>query len=111
MEEKNVQTSLILSDYISFKTECDCFAHDLHVTFEKDSEFGCISLSMEDKMYIEEQYDCGFFKGIWNRFKIACKILFKGYHEFDYEFCFKGQKHVDEFMEYMNEAYREISKN
>lgn len=110
MKEQYIQTCLVQDDYISFKTECDCFAHDLHVTFEKDSEFGCISLSMEDKMYIEEDYRGGFFKGLCSRIKIACKILFKGYYEFDYEFCFKGKEHVDEFMKYMNEAYEEINK-
>lgn len=108
MKEQYIQTSLVTDDYISFKTECDCFAHDLHVTFEKNHEFNYISLSMEDKMFIEEQYNCGFFKGVWSRIKIACRILFKGYYEFNYEFCFKGQKHVDEFMKYMNEAYKEI---
>ena len=61
-------------------------------------------------MYIEEQYNCGFFKRLWSRIKIACKILFKGYHEFSYEFCFKGKDHVDEFMKYMNEAYKTIKE-
>jgi hypothetical protein len=65
---------------------------------------------MEDKMYIEEQYDCGFFKGLLSRIKIALKILFTGSYSFDYEFAFKGQNHVDEFMEYMNNAYDGIKK-
>lgn len=108
MKEQNIETSLILDDFISFKTECDCYAHDLHVTFKKDPEYNDLSLSMSDKMFIEEQYNCGFFKGVWSRIKIACQILFKGYYEFDYEFCFKGEKHVDEFMKYMNDAYKEI---
>ena len=108
MKEQYIQTCVVSNDYISFKSECDCFAHDLHVTFEKDPEFNDISLTMEDKIFIEEQYECGFFKRIWSRFKIACQILFKGYFEFDYGFCFKGKKHVDEFIKYMNDAYKEI---
>ncbi len=108
MKEQFISTSLITKNFISFKTECSCFAHDLHVRFEKDDKINQTTLYMEDKMYIEEPYSSNIFKRLWWRIKIALKILFKGFYEFDYEFCFKGDKHVEEFMKYMNDAYEEM---
>ena len=110
MKKQNVQTSLVQDDYISFKTECDCFAHDLKVTFEKDS-FGFYNLRMNDNIFFEEDFSGGTFKRIYSRIKLSLTVLFRGYIEFDYEFVFKGKEHVEEFLDYMNEAYKEIRKN
>lgn len=107
MKEQYIMTSYVTDDYISFKTECSCYAHDMHVTFNIDED-NLISLSLEDKMYIDEYYDFPFFKRIWYRIKTVCQILFKGYFDFDYQFVFKGKEHIDEFMKYMNTAYKEI---
>ena len=109
MKEQYITTSLIMKDYISFKSECRCMDHDLRVTFEK-GVLNHVSLTFEDKIYIIEQYNISFLKRLWSRIKIVFKILFKGYCEFDYQFIFKDKNHVDEFMKYMNDSYDEIKK-
>lgn len=109
VKKQYIITSLVTDDYISFKSECDCFAHDLHVIFEKD-KYGFIGLTMEDQMYLDEDYEACFLKRIWKRFKVAWQILTKGYFEFDYQFGFKGSEHVEEFLKYMNDSYEEIKK-
>ena len=51
MKEQYITTSLIMKDYISFKSECRCMDHDLRVTFEK-GVLNHVSLTFEDKIYI-----------------------------------------------------------
>lgn len=111
IKEQHLQTSCVADDFISFKSECDCFAHDLKIIFEKDKDFDFVSLSFEDTMYFDEYTNGGFFSRIWFRIKMAFQFLFKGYVEFDYEFVFKNKDHIDEFMKYMNNSYKKINLN
>lgn len=116
MEEFYIQTSEMQEDYISFKSECECKTHDLKITFEKDPLSKEISLYLKDTMHVNEiivySYNHkSFFKRLMNRFRVAFNILFKGYFSFDYEFMFKNEKHVEQFMNYMNKVYNKIKQN
>ena len=98
-----------LDDYISFKTECACFDHDMYIRIEKEEPSDMLVMSISDKMYIDEIYTKNFIKRLFYRIKVALKILFLGYHEFDYEFVFKNKEHIEDFINYLNKAYNKYN--
>lgn len=106
----NIIKSLETPEYISFKTECDCFTHDLHVSIEKD-EFNFISLELRDNIYIQDITEShNPFVNFWKRIKIAWFVLIHGYYEIEYGFCFKGQEHFEDFVNYINKCKEKFSK-
>ena len=107
----NIIKTVDLPDYLDFKSECQCGAHDLHVTIERDAEGGFVSLGLYDGVYLVNQLeDAPWYKRLWNRIRIACKVLFQGQCEIDYEFVFKNQEHIKEFVEFLNESLARLNE-
>ncbi len=107
--ESRIQLCLKDKDYYSFKTECSCFSHDLHVCFD-NNEYGT-NLTLNDQVYIDEEFcsNSNIFKKIFTRIKYACKCLFSGGFDIEYSFYFKDKQHVSEFVEYINRGYKIIN--
>ena len=111
LKQTYIQTSVDneKENYFSFKTECDCYAHDLSIILEKD--VNCISLTFYDKIYIGEYYDCGnWFKKLIFRIKCAFKCLFNDGFEIEHGFVFKGKEHLIQFQKYLNKRIDLILK-
>ena len=108
---ENIIKSYETNDYIAFKIECDCLCHDLHVTLEKDKEFGCISLELRDDIYVENLTESkNPFVNFWERVKIAWSVLTKGYFETNYGFIFKNKEQLDDFVNYLNHCKEKFEK-
>lgn len=102
-----IQKGTEMENYISFKTECGCFAHDLSVHFERNEKDKNIELVLYDQVYFEEQCDqsCSLFKRFLSRLKLAWKCLFDGYFQVEHGFVFKNNDHVKQFIDYINHCY------
>lgn len=105
----NIIKTVDLPDYLDFKSECQCGAHDLHITLERDSEGGFVSLGLYDACYLVTGLEgAPWYVRLWKRLKIAYNVLFKGQCEIDYEFVFKNQEHVREVVEFLSESYKKM---
>lgn len=114
LKQTYIQTSIDneKENYFSFKTECDCYAHDLSIILEKEKDVNCISLTFYDKVYIGEDYDCeNWFKKLIFRIKCAFKCLFHDGFEIEHGFIFKNKDHLIQFQKYLNERIDIILKN
>lgn len=106
----NIIKCVGLPDYLVFKSECDCLSHDLHVALEKD-DCGGISLKVFDDYCITDASagDC-WWSRLCYRFKHAMRLLFKGYTDIEYEFAFKDQDHINEFVEFLHDSLGKINE-
>jgi len=114
LKQNYIQTSVDNENekFFSFKTECDCYAHDLSIILEKEKDVNCISLVFYDKVYIGEDYDCGnWFKKLIFRIKCAFSCLFNDGFEIEHGFIFKGKDHLIQFQKYLNERIDLILKD
>lgn len=107
----NIIKTVDLPDYLDFKSECQCGAHDLHVTIERDAEGGFVSLGFYDGVYLVNQLeDAPWYKRLWKRLRIAYKVLFHGQCEIEYEFVFKNREHVNEFVDFLNNSLAKMNE-
>ena len=88
-----------------FRTNCKCCGDDpLTFTVATDDEYPEVYL--EVYMKISSQFVCFDeprwsrpFRNFWRRLTSAFTLLFKGYHETQGSFIFRGEEHIDEFCE------------
>lgn len=112
MKSNFIQTSIDdkTNNFFSFKTECDCCAHDLSVIIDKDETL--IEMTLYDKVYIGEDYITrNWFRKLMFKFKCAFKCLFCDGFEIEHGFIFKGRDHLKQFQKYMNERIDFILKD
>jgi hypothetical protein len=117
MKENYVQTCLSKNDkssgdkYYSFKSECGCYSHDIHVSLEKIVKTNFIEMTISDKVYIGEYItNKNWFNKFLFRLKCAYKCLFKDGFEVEHDFVFKNEEHLKQFQQYFNERANNIQK-
>ena len=109
MKDSYFQTSLKLNDYISFKTECDCYTHDLTVILEKfEYDNSQIQLSLYDDIYVGENIMDSWIKRMLFRIKTAWKCLTGKGISMEYGFIFKNKEHIEQFLAYLNQSYQNL---
>ena len=95
---------------IYYRLPCSCGSkdHDVTLEFEHDKKFPDILFL---NMYVNLAWssywgDTNFFQIVWKRIKTSLKILFVGYIEVEESFIFKGEDHIDAFIEALHEGKR-----
>lgn len=95
-------------DSVFYKVACDCGEdeHTLAIEFEYDKEIPeMIFLNFYKKIAWSSYWgDSNIFKKGWNRIKAATRILFTGYIDLEESFIIRGEKHVDSFIEALEEG-------
>ena len=95
-------------DSIYYRLPCSCGSddHDVTLEFEHDKKFpGMLFLNMyKDLSWSSYWGDVNIFQIIWRRIKISLRILFVGYIEVQESFIFKGEDHIDAFIEALHEG-------
>ncbi len=87
-----------------WKTTCKCTGDDITFTVESDDDYSEVYLNVcmdvgDSYRIWEEDRPFRWIKCIWSRFKVAFKVIVKGYVEMNGSFIFRGENHIDEFTE------------
>lgn len=100
-------------DAIFYRVACDCGSdeHDLHFEFENDPEIPqMIFLNFYKKLLWSSYWGDNdkWYKNFWLRIKGATKMIFTGYVEVEESFILRGEKHIDSFIEALEEGKQYI---
>lgn len=86
-----------------WRTTCKCMGDD-HLTFTVATDNECPEVYLEFYMDCSDSYSLRgekrpfrWFKCIWLRINVACKVIFTGHIKTRGAFIFRGEKHIDEF--------------
>lgn len=86
-----------------WRTTCSCMGDD-HITFTvaTDDEYPAVYLEMYvdvgDRYRVwEEEKPFRWFKCMWARVKVACRVIFIGHVTMNGNFLFRGEKQIDAF--------------
>lgn len=101
-----------------WRTSCVCMGDDnLTFTVATDEEFPEVYLEMwteSSTLYQVHDYDGARwthpFRAFWRRLKGACTVMFKGYVTVNCAFIFRGEKHIDEFTDTIQEHKKYLIK-
>jgi len=100
-------------DAVYYRASCDCGAShcDLTIELERDKEVDMIFMNMyKDVHWCSYWQADGFFKETWVKIKAALRILFNGHIKVEESFIFKGDDHIDAFLNAIKEG-RDYLKN
>lgn len=88
-----------------WRTSCSCMGDD-HITFTvaTDDEYPEVYLEVymdvgDNYRVWEEDKPFRWFKCMWKRIKVACKVIFQGHVKMNGAFIFRGEEQIDEFTE------------
>jgi len=98
----NIIQSMETDNYISFKMECGCFNHDLHISLEKNENM--LEMTFEDDVYIDEDEHGTKLQRFFKRIKRAAEYMFTGHTRIEHSFVFKGNEQFNDFMEYLQQC-------
>lgn len=107
MRESNLEILHNSDDLKIFKTTCQCTSedHTIDVIVEKLSKtdtFPMATLMFKSLIYP---------KTIWERIKVACCVLFKGYYDSEEEFIFRDETHLMHFSSALYQAIKEVKQS
>lgn len=97
----NIETLKNDTDFIMYKTTCDCMddEHDLTLCIEK--EHGMVALCLYQSIYLYKE-------NLWQRIKLALSILLKGRIQLEGGFIFRGKDHIKDLVDHLNQAVEKI---
>lgn len=100
-----------------WRTTCQCMGDDnLTFTVATDDEYPEVYLEiwMQATRHFTAVWDepkwSRPFRAFWRRIKATVTLLFKGYVEVDGAFIFRGEKHIDEFTNTIQEHKKYLVK-
>ena len=108
-----------IEDSIFLRASCSCMGDDCSHTldleydkYDKSDDFPIIdlvNLHIYGKMYYKEYHSyCNPLIRLWYRLRDGIKLIFGGYIEMQYDFLFQGEKHINDYIEALQEAKKEI---
>lgn len=100
-------------DVVVYRVACDCIDPkcDAVVEIEWDSKLNVVSLSIYKKMTVRYIWGLdSWLEDLWNRLKIAVKILFTGYLETEGNMLFLERKHLEMFLHAIKEGILKMKK-
>ncbi len=99
-------------NYIYYKTTCSCQSHDMTLCLEHDKEINILTLYTKVTGPAPYYYkNDPWHKSLWNRIKCASKILFNGEIDYQEEFIFRGEQHIQDFIQALQEGLIRIKLN
>ena len=137
MQRSDIEITMDDNDFIMFKTTCNCSSddHNLTVIVEKD-EPGNPMFTLYFKTNWNDGWNNSYPHGwdknekilrrlkryafdipryyvikIWQRVKVASKILFTGWFDVDDEFMFRNPEHATNFRKTLEEAIEQVEKS
>jgi hypothetical protein len=90
---------------VYYRMACDCTSpnHDMTIELETDEDF--LSLHLYCDLEADIHWgDTNRFQRLWKRIKIAARVIFTGYMKVGEEFLFQEEKHIDSFINALEEG-------
>lgn len=106
----------LLKDYDNlkiFRTSCDCMDPNCNLTcdLEFDKTLNMLVLTYYTELKLSEQFNLNFFRRCILKIKTCLKIIFDMPVEYQTEFIFKGEKHIQDYANLLNSLSEEIKQN
>lgn len=99
-------------DSIYYRAACDCGSkdHDILIEIELDKKIpDVVFLNFyKDVCWCSNWGNLNFFQRWIKKIKAVFRMIFTGYIELEESFIFRGEEHIKEFIEGLNEALRKI---
>ena len=100
-----VMKSLDLKDSVYYRIECGCGnpEHDFQIEFTHNDVI--VEMILSTTIYWKNYYACcHWHERLWKRIVASFKLLFGGYIEMQGDFILREEKHIDSFIEALEEG-------
>lgn len=100
-------------DSIFYRIACGCGSrdHDFELWLEYDKDINDITLMVEKTLYWKYYYDLSpWYEKIYKRLFAGLKLIFVGYLEMQADVLFMDKKHIEGFIEALQEGIIKIEK-
>jgi len=101
-------------DYsVFYRVACGCGSknHDFELWLEYDEKLNDITLMIEKTLYWKHHYELSpWYERIYKRLFAGLKLIFGGYLEMQADVLFMDKKHIEDFIEALQEGIIKIEK-
>lgn len=98
---------------IAYRVACDCHGRDcdLMMDYEIDHDYHILNFYKKLEFSAHDWGKFSIIKTLWNKLKAIKKILFNGYIEVESNLIIRGEEHIQNFINALEEGKRFIDEN
>lgn len=95
-------------DCIMYKAISSCNCCDMSIMLEVDEDTKMLEVSFHKKVGMYSEYQELWWKELWERIRMACRILFLGQTEMEGSFYFEDKEQLDDYVLALQEGMRKM---